>query len=398
MRSTRGIRPPAIVRALGLGLLAAAAFCVSGCTKGPGSANSPATAAQEPGTVRLKDSQLGAVKLGTVGTQVFEQRSTAVGAIDFDENAAVQVFSPYAGRILQAFADLGDDVVRGKPLYTIDSPDLQQAESTLITDAGLASLTAAALQRAQDLYAHEGLAQKDYEQAVSDQMGAEGAVKAAREAVRIFGKTEPEIDAIIAKRRIDSTLVMASPVSGRVTARFAQPGLFVQPGNPPAPFSVADFSKLWMVANVPEADLAPIRSGQSLAVRVMALGNEEFKSRVKTIGQAIDPNTHTAIVRAEVQDPGHRLTPGMMATFVIQTGAPVASLAIPLNGVVREGDGAMSAWVTTDRRKFTRRTVTVGLQQDGFDQILSGLNPGDLAVVDGAILLSNMLSGMGGDD
>jgi cobalt-zinc-cadmium efflux system membrane fusion protein len=58
----------------------------------------------------------------------------------------------------------------------------------------------------------------------------------------------------------------------------------------------------------------------------------------------------------------------------------------------------MSAWVTTDRRKFTRRTVTVGLQQDGFDQILSGLNPGDLAVVDGAILLSNMLSGMGGDD
>ena len=108
MRSTRGIRPPAIVRALGLGLLAAAALCVSGCTKGPGSANSPATAAQEPGTVRLKDSQLGAVKLGTVGTQVFEQRSTAVGAIDFDENAAVQVFSPYAGRILQAFADLGD--------------------------------------------------------------------------------------------------------------------------------------------------------------------------------------------------------------------------------------------------------------------------------------------------
>jgi cobalt-zinc-cadmium efflux system membrane fusion protein len=379
-------------------LLAAAALCVSGCTKGPGSANSPATAAQEPGTVRLKDSQLGAVKLDTVGTQVFEQRSTAVGAIDFDENAAVQVFSPYAGRILQAFADLGDDVVRGKPLYTIDSPDLQQAESTLITDAGLASLTAAALQRAQDLYAHEGLAQKDYEQAVSDQMGAEGAVKAAREAVRIFGKTEPEIDAIIAKRRIDSTLVMASPVSGRVTARFAQPGLFVQPGNPPAPFSVADFSKLWMVANVPEADLAPIRSGQSLAVRVMALGNEEFKSRVKTIGQAIDPNTHTAIVRAEVQDPGHRLTPGMMATFVIQTGAPVASHAIPLNGVVREGDGTMSAWVTTDRRKFTRRTVTVGLQQDGFDQILSGLNPGDLAVVDGAILLSNMLSGMGGDD
>ena len=397
MRSTSGVRPPTIVRSLSLGFLASAALCVTGCSKGSGPPNSPATAT-EPGSVQLKDSQLGAVKLDTVGTQVFERRSAAVGAIDFDENAAVQVFSPYAGRILQAFADIGDDVVRGKPLYTIDSPDLQQAESTLITDAGLAGLTAAALQRAKDLYAHEGLAQKDYEQAVSDQMGAEGAVKAARDAVRMFGKTEPEIDSIIAERRIDSTLVIPSPVSGRVTTRFAQPGLFVQPGNPPAPFSDADFAKLWMIAYVPEADLTSIRTGQSLAVTVMALGNEEFKSRVKTIGQTVDPNTHTAIVRAEVQDPGHRLTPGMMASFLIQTGTPVTSLAIPVNGIVREGDGTMSAWVTTDRHKFTRRTVTVGLQQGGFDQILSGLNPGDLVVVDGAILLSNMVSGAGGDD
>ena len=87
-----------------------------------------------------------------------------------------------------------------------------------------------------------------------------------------------------------------------------------------------------------------------------------------------------------------------MATFVIQTGEPADSVALPVNGVVREGDGTMSVWVTTDRQKFIRRTVIVGLQQDGFDQIQDGLRGGELAVTDGAILLSNLLSGSGGDD
>jgi cobalt-zinc-cadmium efflux system membrane fusion protein len=387
------------VAAAALGSLAAVGLWGAGCTKATNQNGAPAAAPPaEANTVQLKESQLGAVKLDTVNAQTFELRRTAVGAIDFDENNAVQIYPPYPGRILQAFADLGNDVVRGQPLYTIDSPDLLQAESTLIASAGVADLTAAALQRAKDLYAHEGLAQKDYEQAVSDQMAAEGALKAARDAVRIFGKSEAEIDAIIAKRKVDSALIVHSPVSGRVTARFAQPGLFVQPGSAPAPFAVADISRLWMVAYVPEADLASIRPGESLTVTVPALGNSQFKSTVKTVGQSVDPSTHTAIVRAELRDPDHRLTPGMLASFAIDVGSPLSSPAIPVNGIVREGDGTMSAWVTSDRRKFTRRTVTIGLQQGGFDQILSGVNAGEVAVVDGAILLSNMLFGGGGDD
>jgi membrane fusion protein, heavy metal efflux system len=78
---------------------------------------------------------------------------------------------------------------------------------------------------------------------------------------------------------------------------------------------------------------------------------------------------------------------------VILVGAPVRSAAVPVDGVVREGDGTMTVWVTTDRRRFDKRTVTVGLQQqDGWSQILDGLKPGELVVTDGAIFLSNQLS------
>jgi cobalt-zinc-cadmium efflux system membrane fusion protein len=84
----------------------------------------------------------------------------------------------------------------------------------------------------------------------------------------------------------------------------------------------------------------------------------------------------------------------MFATFVIRTGAPIRAPAVPLAGVVREGDGTMSVWVVDgDAHNFTRRSVKIGRQQDGFDEILEGIKPGETVAVDGAIFLSNILYG-----
>jgi cobalt-zinc-cadmium efflux system membrane fusion protein len=83
----------------------------------------------------------------------------------------------------------------------------------------------------------------------------------------------------------------------------------------------------------------------------------------------------------------------MLANFVISVGKPLDSPAVPVNGVVREGDGTMSVWVTTDRRHFQRRTVKIGLQQNDFDQILDGVKSGETVAVDGAIFLSNIAFG-----
>jgi Membrane-fusion protein len=98
------------------------------------------------------------------------------------------------------------------------------------------------------------------------------------------------------------------------------------------------------------------------------------------------------LVRSEIQDPRHELWSGMFATFVIQTGDPVRSLALPFAGVAREGDGTMVVWVTTDGRRFTKRTVKIGLQNDGYHQILEGLQPGEVVATDGALFLNNALA------
>ena len=159
-----------------------------------------------------------------------------------------QVFTQYQGRIIKAFAKVGDTVKKDQPLFTIDSTDLLQAESTLISAAGVLELNTKILERQRNLFKQSVAAQKDYEQSISDQQAAEAAYRAARGAVMVFGKTDAEMDRIVKERKVDATPTVSSPITGLITARNAAPGLFVQPGNPPPVYIVADTSVMWMVA------------------------------------------------------------------------------------------------------------------------------------------------------
>ena len=350
-----------------------------------------APAPEQEQAVDLSEKQMGLIKVGPVDTRDFEILKTAVGTIDFNENMSVQVFSQYPGKILKAFYNVGDEVQRGDVLFTIDSPDLLQAESTLLAAAGVLELQKRVLARVTGLLKSGGSAQKDVDQATSDQQTAEGNFKAAKDAVRIFGKADAEIDQILNSRKIESTLVVPSPISGRVVTRNAAPGLLTQPGTPPAPFQVADVSTMWMIANVIETDAPAFKVGQPVEARVPAYPDKTFKGHVTNVGSIIDPNTRRQLVRSEIEDPEHLLRSGMYASFVIRVGDPVRSLAVPEPGVVREGDGTMTVWTTRDSRHFVKRIVQTGIRQDGWVQILEGLQPGETVVTDGAVFLSNKL-------
>lgn len=342
--------------------------------------------------VDLSPNQVSALKIEPVGTYLFPVDNEAVGNIDFDEDLSVQVFPNYQGTIIDTFAQLGDQVRKDQTLYTIKSPDLIQTESTLIGSAATFELTSKELVRAKNLYANDtGVPERELEQAVSDQQTAEGALRAARDAVRVFGKTDTEIDQIIASRKIDPALVVRSPISGKITAKNAQPGFLVQPGNAPAPYSVADVTTKWMLADVVEDQIPLFHLGQSVQAQVAAFPGHVFKGKVSKIYATSDPTTHRVTIRSEIADPNDELRPGMLANFIIRVRPPMESVASPDDGVVREGDGTMTAWVTTDRHHFLQRVVKVGLGRDGRVQILEGLKPGELVVTDGAVFLDNML-------
>jgi membrane fusion protein, heavy metal efflux system len=347
----------------------------------------------ETGRMELSDAQLGMIDIGTVSERAFPLEREAVGSIDFNEDMAAQVFPPYQGRIVKLFAKIGDNVRRGQALLTIESPDLIQADSNLIAAAGVLDLTAHALDRAKQLYEVQGMAEKDLQQAVSDQQTAEGTLRAARDAVAVFGKSELEIDRMVKTRTIDPYLVVPSPIAGRITARTAAPGDFVQPGTLPAPYSVADISRIWLNASVTESDMPLVRTGQQIRVAVMAFPARTFEGEISTVGATVDSQLHRGLIRAEIEDPKHELLPGMFASFVIVTGEPVSAAAVPLDGIVREGDGTMTVWIASDRHHFTKRSVKVGLQHAGYDQILEGVRPGEQIVTKGAIFLDVLAGG-----
>jgi len=342
-------------------------------------------------TVELAASQLAAIKIGPVGSYAFPVDKETVGNISFADDLSVQVFPSYQGKIIKCLAELGDQVHKGQPLYTIESPDLIQAESNLIGAAATLDLTSKELTRAKELDGTSGVSQRELEQAISDQQTAEGALKAARDAVRVFGKTDAEIDQMISSRKIDPALVVRSPISGEVTDFNAPQGYLVQPGTPPAPFTVSNVAVKWMLADVIESDIPFFRIGQPVEVKVMAYPERAFHGKISKIYASVDPNTHRVTIRSEISDPKNELRPGMLANFVIRVHKPVEGLAIPANGVVRESDGTTVAWVTTDRRHFSQRVIQPGLRADDQVQILSGLQPGELVVTDGAVFLSNML-------
>lgn len=339
--------------------------------------------------VELTEKQVNSLKIAPVGQATFEVQRSAVGNIDFNQNMLVQVFTPNPGRIIATYANVGDRVQKGQLLFTVDSPDLVQAISNLIQAAGVLALQNANLKRLTETLRGGGGAQKDVDQAKSDQQTAEGSLRAARDAARIFGKTDDEMDQIIRERKADSVLVVRSPITGQVTQRSAAPGLFVQPGNAPAPFTVADTSTMWMLANVVESDAPLFRVGQPIQVRVAAYPDRVFDGAITVLGAQIDPATRRLWVRSEIKDPDNLLRAGMFANFTISISAPIQAPAVPNSAVVREGDGSMSVWVTKDRKRFEKRTVKIGLQQDGMTQILEGLEPGELVVTEGAVFVSN---------
>ena len=183
--------------------------------------------------MELSPSQLNSIKIEPVGTYLFPVEKEAVGSIDFDDDLSVQVFPPYQGKIIKTLVELGDKVQKGQPLYTIDSPDLIQAESTLIgAAADFRTDQQRTGARQGSLHNQCGVPQRELEQATSDQQTAEGALKAARDAVRVFGKSEAEIDQI-------DRLAQDRSRTGRAQSNFRpdhivrtrQPGLLVQPGN-----------------------------------------------------------------------------------------------------------------------------------------------------------------------
>ena len=343
-----------------------------------------------PDEVQLTAEQTAELKVGAVETQTFLSSREAIGIIDYNQDMAVQVFSPYQGRIGAMNVHAGDNVTLGQVLYTVQIPDLASAASVLISTAGTLKVTSQTLRRAQALYETQSISLKELQQNTADEQAAEAGYHAARKTLALFGLVNKEIEEIEAKHKVDTEMQIRSPFAGRVTARAGAVGQLVQPGSGVAPVMVANLQTLWMVASVPETELASYQLGQAVSVKIQAYPDDDFSGKLNFISDSADAVTHRITVRAEVSNTKRLLKPQMLATFTISTGLPKSSVAVPANALAREGDGSISVWVTQDEIRFKRRKVQTGMTQNGMVQITDGLKVGEKIARDKALFLSNL--------
>lgn len=397
----------AVAAAIGAGILYGAVWALYPATAQPEpDAAAPGRKSRMPGAFKPTPEEWAGLKIERVATRAFRPEVVTEGNIALDDDLNTPVFSPYSGRVVRIIARLGDHVARGAPLFAIEASEFVQTANTLITAVAAARTAHSQLaqaqineQRAHDLYLAKGGALKDWQQSRTDLATAQNssrsadiALAAARNQLRILGKSEAEIAALEAQptQRLDPVAIVAAPIAGTVTQRQVGLGQYIQSvssGAAAPVYTIGDLSVVWLIADVREADMPQIRVGEPVEVHVLAYPGRVFTARIAWVAPAIDANTHRLPVRAEVENSQGALKPAMFASFTIVTGPAVVAPAVPPSAIVYEGEEAR-LWVAgTDDTLALRQVRTGRTSGGGKVEILSGLSPGERVVTRGTVFI-----------
>ncbi|SRR5579883_1109807 len=365
---------------------AAACHKQADATPTPPAALSPSRSPTAADEVRLEPAQLAYVSVDTVRTRTERVVATLPAELVMDEDHTVRVASPVAGRIRTIDAAPGDHVTRGQPLAHIISSDLAQAAADLAKADAAVNLATAALRRADDLFAHHVIAERDLEQARSDAAQAQAEqVRARQRVAQLAGPSATGAGSGAADSSGD--FVLRAPLSGEVIDRSANVGAEVTSDPGAALFTISSLDTLWLVASAYQQDLAHLRRGEHLIYTTDAAPDRRFIARVSYVGGALDSTTRTVRVRATLPNPAHLLKPATFGEGRLLAPDSGHVPVVPSQALVTQGAERV-VFVQLAPGRFVRRPVTVADDDGYLASITDGVRPGDLVVTRGSILLA----------
>jgi cobalt-zinc-cadmium efflux system membrane fusion protein len=368
-------------------ILAAAALAVTAC--GSKTDRSPQTTALTVNNARLTEAQRQHVELYTVQPSRYHQTIETAGVVDFDNDQATSVLAPFSGPVSQLLVPLGAQVKGGTALATVDSPDFataissyRKAFATAQTDRRLADLD-------KDLLEHNGVSQREEDQAQTDAVSAEADRDAALRALVSLKVAPQTIRDIQEGRRVaDTAAFIRSPIAGTLVERLITPGELLQAGTT-ACFTVANLSRVWVLAQLFGSDLAAVSLGDSAQV-VTGVGTNSFSGKVDNISALVDPDTRAVQVRVVVDNPGNFLKKQMYVRVLIHARQESTGLLIPVSAVLRDDENLPFVYVAQADGSFARQHVTLGYRAGDQYDIGAGLRAGDQIVVAGGIFVQFM--------
>jgi membrane fusion protein, heavy metal efflux system len=330
----------------------------------------------------IPQDQMSHVQVLTVEPTTLKRTLRLTGTVAYNAFNTTPVITQVGGPVSRILLVPGEHVKAGEPMLEVSSPDYSQLLDAYLKAADSFRLTQKNYARAQELYQHHAIAERDLEQAESDRNQAQADLNAAEQGMKILGIKNPSD---LAKAPSSAQIPVLAPISGQVVERLVAPGQVVQAGQTQA-FTISDLSTVWVLANVYQADLAFVQSGEDVVVQTDAYPGS-FHGRISYVSPAIDPNTRTLQARIVVDNPGEKLKRDMYCNVSVAAGSFSNIIAVPDSSILRDDNNQPFVYVESGANQFGRRDVELGASQNGQVQILKGISVGDKVVGDGSLFL-----------
>jgi len=340
-----------------------------------------------PTNVTLTAEQRRHIHFYTVAASRFHKAIDTMGTVDFDNDQATSVIAPMSGPVTRLMVSPGDRVNKGQALAAVASSDFATAVSAYQKAVVTAANTRRIADADKDLVLHQSVSQREADQAQTDAANAEADRDAALQGLTALNIDEATIREIRAGKpmaRVEG--LIRSPIAGTVVERLITPGQLLQAGTT-ASFTVADLSRVWVMAQIFEGDMNAVNIGDSAKVTT---GSGTFSGTVTNIIPQVDADTRSMKVRVSVANPAGLLKRQMYAHVLIQSRQQSAGTLIPDSAVLRDDENFPFVYVTQRDGSFARRRVTLGARVGDRYQVTNGLRAGDQIVVDGALFIQFM--------
>jgi len=356
---------------------------ITGCKK---SQPSGATqTAQDPNLVMANESLLAQIKISEVSQSDVSDILRVAGQIDFDEQALTRIGASVTGRVTQINAQLGNEVKKGDTLALINSSELSNSQLAYLKARSEKEFHRRTVQRAKTLFEADVISAAELQRRESEYEVASAQTRAAQDQLRVLGVNLKAMEELATTGAIDSVASVMATIKGVVVERKVTTGQVVQPAD--VLFTVADLSRVWAVAQVPEQQVAQVKVGQSVRIEVPALENEKLIGKLIYVGQTVNPESRTVLVRTELDNTSGRLKPSMLASMLIES-TPTKRVVVPITAVVREQD-ADYVFIEEKPGSFRLKPVRLSSEHNGQRVVLDGLSQGMRIVSDGAFHLNN---------
>jgi membrane fusion protein, heavy metal efflux system len=376
-----------IKRATCIGSAAALAILLAGCSSERGanemtSYSSGESKTDTPALFTIPQDQMSHVQIVTVQPSKLTRTLRLTGAVAYNAFSTTPVITQVGGPVAKILVVPGDRVKRGQPLLEVSSPDYSLLLAAYLKARDTFRVADKNYQRAQDLFAHHAIADRDLLQAESDRIQAQADLSAAEEGMKILGIPKPED---LEKSPISAQIPLLAPIGGEVVERLVSPGQVMQAGTTQA-FTISDMSTVWVMANIYQGDLAYVKDGDQATITTDSYP-EKFSGKISFISPALDPNTRTLQARIVVDNPGGKLKKDMYCVATVTAGTISNAIAVPDSSILRDDENQPFVYVATSSNQFGRRQVDIGQSENGQTRILKGLSPGDKVAANGSLFL-----------